>query len=552
MASAWEGAARGLESGFRLGMDMHTQQRRDEIAARSEARQAGLDARAVAQQDLQNRRQATHDQRGVNTRRHADLKARASVYDENTPAATLDAFNNESEALRESEAALDAATMNPGAAQQGQQAGSPAATVKQIVRSARVPAEYFVRKNGQPSVVDQVVQAQMGDDPAAKINGWNALLHQDLQVGVGQAGAHGGTIVRKDIDSLIPDPADPQGRVIPNLKVWYKGTQPMDGMGPDAPPGATGFYIAPMTEGRSADRKADDKVKSVSIKDSMARLDALMQAAELINDTPEGQQGFAELMAQGGTDPVARFKAERARYGVPDEPKTKTTSQIIPAGASVRETTTDTRTGKVVRQETTAGPAKTVRAGTSQEKADAIDAMVEDGTLTEAEGIARKRVLASTITEPKKGRGGLDARGGALGAGSDGDGLSTPQKRKRDADRNEAKDRFDRADKNADNAEKAVDTARIKLRDLDARVNSPFYATKDGGKADTAMRTELEAEIKAKDALAETARVRASSLSADLDKPEEAPAPARKFDKDGKATGPAVLKYDKNGNRKSS
>lgn len=571
MASAWEGAARGLESGFRLAMDVNERQRQA-------SRQEGLDARAEAQQGLQNQRQAANDgrlqeeqdynrrrqvsadERAMLDRRKKELTTRAAVYNPaTTDAATMEAFSNDEEALSEAETAwmarnggastgastkVKAQAMADEAAAVEAGTAPPPVMLKHAARAARVPLQHLVRKDGQPSVIDQIVQAQMGDDPQAKVKGWNVLLHQDLQVGVGQDSPHGGKIVRKDIDSLTPDPTDPQGRVIPTLKVWVSKPRGADAgvaeetkmreafkkANPDAPADATGFYLAPMTEGRSADRKGDDKVKSVSITEGMARLDNMMQLVETVN-APEGQQAFAQLMAeqqaQGTADPAARLKASRARLGVNEAPKATVDEFTLKQGDVRVRRRIDAQgnvvPGSEVREQ---GNAKTYRDTPTDQAARLMEDFPERfPTIDDAAKFMQRNGLSRQPT--KYSGGGLSAGGGRGGGGSGadgGDGLSTAQKRKRDADRAEAKDAADRAEKSATAAETALRDYNNERGSMGARKSTP----------------EVEQERVDLTTAAKKARARAASLSDALDKPAAAPAPAPAAAGKGKLTKDAA------------
>ena len=571
MASVGEGAARGLESGFRLAMDVHERQRQADRQERSDARQLGLDSRAEAQQGLQNTRQATldarvledhdynrerqvnADERVVLDRRRKELATRVTV--PTTDPATLDAINNDVQSLRDDETAWMARSggaTNTGAAAKAQamtdeaaavKAGTapPAVMLKHAVRAARVPMQHLVRKDGQPSVVDQIVQAQMGDDPQAKIKGWNVLLHQDLQVGVGQASPHGGTIVRKDISNLVPDPNNPD-RVIPTLKVWIKGERSPDSgdemrarrarvLGPDAPADATGFYEAPMTDGRSADRKADDKVKSVSVSEGMARLDSMMQLVEAVN-APEGQQAMAQLMAeqqaQGAADPVAKLKAARAWLGVTDAPKGSIDEFTLKPG-DVRVRRRIDAQGNVVSGSEQREQGNPKVAAGLQATLDAIDGM--DISETDKATLSK----AAAAAKGPKGKGLSTGAGGGGGGGGGTDGLTAAQKRLRDADRTEAKDKADRAEKAAIAAETAV-------RD--------FYASTNLATGSRSLKDKVVVQEGADlTAAAKKARARAASLSDGLDKLDAAPAaaapPWAPRPKPGAAAGPGKKDYSK-------
>lgn len=556
MASVGQGAAEGLMSGYRMAMDIQANRRAEERDRRNEERQgrmdqrqAGLDQRAQADHDYNRQRQQSADERAVLDRRRKDLAARGTVYQTHYPGdAIADEYADEDEALREDEKNWTVRNSGPRAAEAAKlQAAEKAAVmagtappdvmVRHAAKVARMPARNLMRgPQGEPSVLDTAREDLLSDDPKGRLRAFNVILHSELQEGVGQQGLHGGTIVAKQIENVVPDPNSSQDdpRVIPTLRVWVNnGKAEASGdevrarraMAEGAPPGATGYYFAPLTEGRSSDPKAF--VKSVSINEQMQRVDKLLQLGEAMNQ-PEGQAAYQQYSAQrearGGNDPRRRFEQAVSAQGI-KEPKTTTTEKIIPRGATLLRTTTDP-SGKVL-QERVEGNAS----------ADTLITVAQDEAAANGTTVAAEYAKLTA----KKGRG-LASGGGGEG----GDGLSTAQDRK-----------FKRQIDTLKEESKDIDEEKRRAREEYAAQLPKTDVLSDPKEKDAAevkraeLKKDYDARMKDLDGQQKTNRANRAGLQQRLDM-EGAVSDARNAGAKAAtaaAKGPLVLKFDKSGNR---
>ncbi|MFG5409933.1 hypothetical protein ABXN37_19855 [Piscinibacter sakaiensis] len=346
--SVGAGIARGLESGFRLAMDVQDRQVQQQRQARADARQAVLDNELLQDRQDQRRRLGLSDaERGLGLaeaglqRRLVGLDAAGATPDEATQRAVVD----EARQIQQQRDALARGYMDPSydprtavpQAQKRLQAlangdlsvfeREPGAfTQTMTALLGRDPRDYVRGAPGQPSAIEAAVQDLQagleGGDQARAVRGANVLFSRDVRKGIGTKG-QGGTIVDKRIVGLIPDPRSPAGdlRVVPMVRVYIRGDTPASGdeartqrqaqLPPDAPAGATGFYDAPVTERRSAD--PDDPVRSVSVRQALDQVGQQAQLAEVMN-RPEAAALLA-LDASSGWDPQ-QYLAVAAQYGV--------------------------------------------------------------------------------------------------------------------------------------------------------------------------------------------------------------------------------------------
>ncbi len=205
-----------------------------------------------------------------------------------------------------------------------------------------------------------------------------------------------------------------------------------------APPGATGYYLAPLTEGRSAD--PNDKVKSIGMSEAMDYIGKHLHLAEVLN-TPEALTHLQQDQQSGAWDPQEYLRA-LAGVGVKAEPKLTTKETVIPAGGKLNTKTYDQQ-GRLVKESTTEGNPRT-RSQTlidkAQELADTngttfdeeyaklrgsgnslqarLDAVDADDTLTPKQKEIEKRAIRSGIKPGKYSGDGLAA--GSTGAGGGG------------------------------------------------------------------------------------------------------------------------------------
>lgn len=282
------------------------------------------------------------------------------------------------------------------------------------VATGRDPGDY-IRPQGGVAPIEKagadVLEGLQARDMGRVVSGLNVLHAPELSAGVGSDSPHGKIVAKQIIDAVeAPNNKDQDNpRVIPIIRVFVNSGKDFRGpLPPGMPEGSTGYYDAPLTERRSAD--PDDPVKSVGMKDFMTRLAAQMKAVELLNSP----QVLAKLQEDQAAWNRGEYLAARSSVGAKATKSLTTTMTSIPAGGSLLEKTTDA-SGRVVGERRIEGNPKAVaprRAGTTQEKIDAINGLVESGDLTEEEGDAAKKGLAKTISTARPaGRSGSDPAG---------------------------------------------------------------------------------------------------------------------------------------------
>lgn len=164
--------------------------------------------------------------------------------------------------------------------------------------------------NGGPSMVQQagqdfMVGAETGNNEMM-LNAANVLFKPELMIGVGGPGRDGSEIISKRIVQLVPHPHRPE-EFTPLLEVKVRRED-----------GKVGTYRAPVTENRSSD--PEDNIKTISMKDGLERVGQLTALAEALNqrgileklakglnDAGDGPKNFLEAYyATGGQKPVAK------------------------------------------------------------------------------------------------------------------------------------------------------------------------------------------------------------------------------------------------------
>lgn len=380
-----------------------------------------------------------------------------------------------------------------------------------ITRVANVatgrPVSDYLRADGQPSVVDTAVEDLMsgleGGDQTRMLNGINILYAPELRKGVGTKSPHGGVIVGKTIVGLDPHPSskDDDPAVVPRIRVWVKGDKDYSGPPiPGAPEGATGYYDAPLTKNRSSD--PNDMVLPISLNQTLERVEKHLQFGQLLN-SPEVMAKIQQEMADGDFDEAAFQQALRQQGIIGGKTTTKNTplsrfgllQERVDAQGNVVSS-------QVIKPE--GGAAATGPASKLEAQLAAIDEAEEAGEITPKQANIERRAARSGI-KPGKYTGDAPAGGGGGGGGE--------SLKERELKRKELKDEYERADKNADNAQSA-------LRDFRAANKFPPPASRNGG----ADRRAYEEELAALTEKAKKARARADKLSAKLDDPEGEPA----------------------------
>lgn len=326
--SIGEGAARGLEAGFRMGQGFIEQRDREE-QRRLLQQQAEADRAAQAsERQFQRERLVAQDTRlARQDQRQAAMDERQQAMDaEQALAAELAQLQSEGRGLYEqygdqSKIPKDLAdsyalrvkdTRNrltaarakryaPIVEEQRRQAGQLWSQIQTgQIPLEQVPDEQLVASltaltrrditdllpspGGGPSPVQQagldfMTAAETGNDEMM-LNAANVLFKPELMTGVGGPGRDGSEILSKRIVQLIPHPNDPQ-QFTPLLEIKVRRED-----------GKVGTYRAPVTENRTAE--PDDNIRTISMQDGLDRVGRLTTLAEALN-----QRGIVEKLQAG-------------------------------------------------------------------------------------------------------------------------------------------------------------------------------------------------------------------------------------------------------------
>jgi hypothetical protein len=277
--------------------------------------------------------------------------------------------------------------------------------------TGRDPADFMSGPDGSPSPISKAVGdittglETKNDDMVVK--GANVLLAPELRRGVGGPSAHGGKIVYKEIDRLVPHPDNPQ-LVTPVLRVYVD--QGGDFKGPRGKHQETSYYLAPLTQGRSSD--PNDPVKFIDMGAAMDRVGRMGTLTQLM-----AQPQVRERMEAGRTEASAAAKALLDDYyaeGVAGLPKKTTTAENVRLGDKTLRITKDAQGKEVGREELP--HATTAKTPALQARLDTIDRLEEEGEFNAAEAEeARKAALSIRPRPPRGTGGGGGGKGGAAG-----------------------------------------------------------------------------------------------------------------------------------------
>lgn len=308
--SAGSAAAQGLESGFSLGLRMRANQRDEEDRTRRQGREDELWKQS--QEDRGRKLRDAEDDRALQAieLQFGALRDEGSGYIQQyggfdkVPAEVAGPYSDRAKALAsERQKRLDARWKPEVQAaadrvsrwttgQESPEAAAPVDLFRTLAYSARRDPRDFIGAEGRPSRVSQATTDLMtgietGNEDLT-LRAANVLFEPELRAGVGDMSPHGGRIVGKQIIKLMPHPQDPT-QTLPVLKVFVASGRPKTSgdvaraervqSEPGAPPDATGYYIAPITEGRSGDPA--DPVKSISVERAMqyaAQMQTLSQS----------------------------------------------------------------------------------------------------------------------------------------------------------------------------------------------------------------------------------------------------------------------------------
>lgn len=445
MASVGGAAAQGLESGIGLGLRMRAQEN---------AEQQQL--RANTLQDKQLQRQAELDKQGQDDRAleavnkaFEDLRAEGegyfAQYGKAVPDDIAGPYKQRVGEVSATRNDLLRKRYEPVIKQREQrakdvamklQAGSidlkdvPAADLYDAVHvlTRRDPSD-LIGAEGKPSRVSAAVadihEGLEFNNEGAVLRGANVLLEPELKVGVGEPSPHGGTIVGKQIVKLIPHPDDPS-KVLPVLKVYVRRGKPQSAgdvarsehvAEEGAPPGATGYYIAPLTEHRSSDPedppKAVDLNKAMDYAAQMQTLSTALAHPEVAAKLTEGKKAAGS----GDSDFLQAF------YSVRGKMPTKAPVEYKNVKPGERLVGIDTATGKPTGA-VIEGGARTEKQTGLAANIKAVQDYAEANDVSEAEAAATLQEQG-LLRAPKGAKGGKGAgAGGGGGLSSKGEGLT--------------------------------------------------------------------------------------------------------------------------------
>lgn len=301
-----------------------------------------------------------------------------------------------------------------------------------VVTATKRDPRDLMSVDGQPSRVHQAVTDTMTGlqtkNEGMLLAGVNTLLEPELKVGVGETSPHGGKIVGKRIVKLIPDPRDPS-KFMPVLKVYVSKKAQTGGdvarmdrireQDPDAPDGATGYYISGITKHRSTD--PDDEMASVDVAKAMDYA-AQMQTFSTLLDHPEIRAKVERAMAQRGDkgdDFLTAFYAVKGKM-----PTKQVTADKIDLGDRVRIEERDPSGRVTGTRELPKGAAPRAAVGGLAGQIQAVQAYADEKGITEEEAAAALR--RQGLIKTPKGAGGGGAGTGLAGPSGGGkrEGLS--------------------------------------------------------------------------------------------------------------------------------
>lgn len=350
--SVGSGIARGLESGFGLGMRL---QEREEGLRRTRRQEEREDAETAARQEertftrqrltKQDERQATQDERqatldamkaldeegkGLTNEMAGYLRAAGGDASKLDPTVSQD-YTRRAGEHRGRKAELLRKQYEPVLGRMKQEAQDIWSRVETgqmdlsevppdklyqalTVAARRDPADLLPDPAGGPSKITRattdILTGMKTKNEGMQLAGWNVLLEPELKVGVGQPGKDGSEIVRKEIVKIVPHPSNP-GRVLPVIRVYVKRAD-----------GATGSYIAPITKGRRSDPD-DDEITDIGINEAMDYSGRMQSLAEALKD-PLLIQSLEEGRKTGG---AAADEYMQAFFGLGGQPPKMTTRE---------------------------------------------------------------------------------------------------------------------------------------------------------------------------------------------------------------------------------
>jgi len=423
-ASFGAGAARGIETGFGLGLRADAAAEEKRQRGVQEARQVQADTRAEeelkirrtadqrAETRLQDaeRRDATTRATTALTGRRAELLAAstaAQTAGAPVPAGTAEEYATVSGRLAKlRQAALDDASRL--AAGQLDLGSMPPA---QAFRAVTVGTGMTMRDlAGMPQHANDLQAGIETNNQGLTLQAVNGLFAPRLRQGVGEEVPSGGKITRKEVIRLVPakdanGQMDPD-KVFPVIRVYVQR------------PGDTQerYYDAPMTRGASVQ---DEQVEPISVKKSLDWVGSLG-----VLTTALQRPDIAEKMVQGEREVGPEVQKYFDEFYALSKPSKKTTTrEKVDLGDRILDREIDA-TGKVVNQtELKKGappklfsPNERAGAATYHAKLAEINRAEEDGDITAEDAATQRRALTSGI-RPSTAKGGAGGGGGGDGAG---------------------------------------------------------------------------------------------------------------------------------------
>lgn len=370
MASIYGAAAQGLESGFGLGLraraeeratraadDQRIERAQDRAAADAEraaraAREAKADER-LAKQDKERQRaaerQARLDELAMLDKEAAELSTEGGTlwqqyggYDK-VPEDVRTQYTGRVKDVRARRAAARQSFYQPTIEADKKEAAelfsrleagqvkleqlTPDQLYKAIQVQARRPMSDFMRgKDGKPSVIEQAALdleagVQTGNEDLI-LRAANELLKPELSVGVGSEGRDGSEIVSKRIVKLAPHPQNPE-QLVPIVEVTVKRDD-----------GATGKYLAPVSEGRGVYANDPQAMpKTISVQQAFDRVGQLAGMAEFVNHPTVSKELGKATTGKASAD---EFLTALGMMGV-QAPKKQITRERVDLGGQVLE-----------------------------------------------------------------------------------------------------------------------------------------------------------------------------------------------------------------------
>lgn len=433
-------AAQGLESGFNLGLRARAVEREEEDRTRRQGREDTLFAQQQA--DRARRLADEEDDRALKAieAQYAALRDEGSGYlqqyggMDKVPPEVARRYSERAGAVTAARQKLldkrwqpqvQSAADRVSRWQTGQEdplQATPVDLYRTLAYSTRRDPRDLVGKDGQPSRVAMATTELMTGietgNEGMTLRAANVLLEPELKVGVGEMSPYGGRIVGKEIVKLLPHPNDPE-QALPVIKV-YVNTKPSNAAEaanaervqaePGAPPGATGYYLAPITQGRSGD--PSDPVQGISVKRAMEYAAQLQTLSSSLSSHPELLRRLEEGAAEDARTPNS---FQQMFFSVGGKLPTKQISwHNVPEGGTALGLD---QQGRVVQS--VSGPPKRPAATGLAADISAVQQYAADNGITEDE--AARRLQGRGLLKAQKGAGGT-------GGGGGGGGLQMPKK----------------------------------------------------------------------------------------------------------------------------